>query len=74
VRIAAAAHTDLDAVGFEQIGVVPRGVLHAAIRVMDQPAAGLRVLSAICKASMVSVASSVRSSAQPTTLRENALH
>jgi len=36
VGVAAAAHADLEAVGFEQIGVIARRVPHAAIGVMHK--------------------------------------
>lgn len=40
VGVAAPAHADLDAVGFEQIGIISRCILHTAVGVMHQAGNG----------------------------------
>jgi transposase len=72
VGIAAAAHTDLDAVGFEQIGVAPRGVLQAAIGVMHQAGSRLTCSERHLQGFDAKRRLQRAVQRQPTTLRENA--
>ena len=65
-------HADWDAVLLKQLGVSARGVLHPTVRVMDQAGGRPPALERPVNARSVSSASSVRSSAQPITRREEA--